>query len=227
MVLSEEAGEEVRIICDMDEVLAEFVKKILHRWNSVNGTAFTKNDITQWRMENVLGKDITGRSADGLIDEWLAEPGFYEDLEPIEGAVEGFQKLCDLGHDLVICTSVPEVAVHAYDGKRRWMRRHFPKFSMKSFIASSRKGLIDGDILIDDGGHNMNDWCREGRSGALLMDNPWNRDVGMQLVYDGPTVLHGVEIRRVYDWNHILREIERISQERHESMMRSLYGVYS
>lgn len=208
----------MRIVVDMDEVLAQFIKKTLHRWNSINGTSFTREDITCWRMENVLGRDITGRSADGLIDEWLAEPGYYEDLEPLPGAIESVQQLMDRGHDIVIATSVPEVALHAYDGKRKWMRRYFPKWSMKSFIASSRKGLVGGDILIDDGGHNITDWCAQGKTGGFLFDAPWNRDVGQRIQVSNKQkeveVVHGIPFTRVYDWQDIMYQIEKFAYGR-------------
>lgn len=207
----------MRIIVDMDEVLAEFVQKVLNRWNAINGTHFTKGDITEWRMENVLGRDVTGRLADGLIDEWLGEDGFYLDLEPIPDSIKSLQYLMDHGHDIVIATSIPEVAVHAFDDKRAWMRRYFPKFSMKSFMASSRKGLIQGDILIDDGSHNITDWCLQGKTGALVMDNPWNEHL--------KETVHGVPVTRVFDWYHIMNVIEEIAKERHQSRMRTLHGI--
>lgn len=209
----------MRIICDMDEVLVDFMGKVLGRWNNINGTKFTREDITAWRMENILGRDITGRSADGLIDEWLAEPGFFEKMDPLPGAVEGFQKLIDLGHDVIICTSVPEIAENAYDGKRRWMRKYFPKWSMKNFIASSRKEIVEGDIIIDDGSHNLIPWHRAKKAGFLLYDAPWNRDVGTMIYVknrksgldESVEYVHGMEVARVYDWKHILSVVELVA----------------
>ena len=198
----------MRIICDMDEVLAELNNKVLKRWNAVSGKNFTKQDITTWRMEHVLGVDNLGRSAEGLIDEWLAEPGFYEDLEPIPGAIEGFQELLDIGHDVVIATSIPEKYVNAFDSKRRWVRRHFPGYSMKNFVSISRKGSLEGDILIDDGGHNIIDWAKNGRKNAFLMVNPWNE-------YLGQTV-HGMPITRVWDWGDIRREVEDLAKKKYD-----------
>jgi len=167
----------LRIIVDQDEVLAQFVNKVLKRWNGINGTNFVRSQVNMWRMEHVLGVDTMGRSAEGLIDEWLAEDKFFEDLEPMEDAVWGFNELRKMGHDVVVATSIPEVAVHSYTGKRRWMRKHFPDFSMKNFIAVSRKGLLKGNYLIDDGSHNITDWLEAGHIGAMIFDAPWNQDI--------------------------------------------------
>lgn len=197
----------MRIVCDMDEVLAQLNAKVLKRWNALSGKEFTRDDITSWRMETILGVDKLGRSAEGLIDEWLAEPGFYEDLEPIPNAIDNLQELMDLGHDIVIATSIPEIAVNAFDGKRRWMRKYFPRWSMKNFMSSSRKGLISGDVFIDDGGHNIIDWCKEGKPGAIIMDAPWNRYLD--------TTVHGVPVYRASDWFEVRRQIRLIEEEKY------------
>lgn len=187
----------MRVIVDMDEVLAQFVNKVLRRWNALSGRDYVREDITSWRMEEVLGVDALGRSAEGLIDEWLAEDGFFEDLEPMPGAIAGFNYLRDSGYDVVVATSIPEVAVHSYTGKRRWMRRHFPTFSMKNFIAISRKGLLDGDVLIDDGSHNIKDWAESGKKmKPLVFDAPWNRDIRPD------------QAIRVADWDDVVKQFE-------------------
>lgn len=190
----------MRIIVDQDEVLAQFVQKVLRRWNAINGTTFTRQDIDAWRMENVLGVDKLGRSAEGLIDEWLAEPGFFEDLDPMPGAIEGFDELVKMGHDVIVVTSVPEVAVNSFTGKRRWMRRFFPDFSMKNFIACSRKSLITADMIIDDGPHNIYDWVGARKEGAILFDAPWNQHVGHRE--------NNILVDRALDWHDVLDSVE-------------------
>ena len=186
----------MRIVVDMDEVMAQFVAKVLRRWNALSGKNFTRDDITSWRMEEVLGADHLGRTAEGLIDEWLAEDGFFEDLDPVPGAIEAVNKMRAHGYDVVFATSIPEVAVHSYTGKRRWLRKHFPHMSMKDMIAVSRKELIDGDILIDDGAHNIEDWVKARKEGAVIFDAPWNRHIG--------NYLHGIHVYRAMNWNDAL-----------------------
>lgn len=217
----------MRIIVDQDEVLAQFVAKILKRWNALSGKEFSRDDIVSWRMEEVLGKDTLGRSAEGLIDEWLAEPGFFEDLEPLPGAVEGFNKLRRMGHDVIVATSVPEVATHAYDGKRRWMRRLFPDWSMKNFIACSRKGLLDGHIIIDDGAHNISDWAQIKREGAIIFDAPWNSNVFHPDPEDSWREWNnGMLIRRAFDWVHILKIVDEIGKEKNLRRIRAEEGIF-
>lgn len=189
----------MRVVVDMDEVLAQFVSKVLRRWNAVQGTSFTREQVTGWRMEDVLGMDAVGKGH--LIEEWMAEPGFFEDLEPVRDAVWGFNSLRSDGHDVIVATSIPEVATHAFDGKRRWMRRHFPDWSMKNFIACSRKGSIDCDVLIDDGAHNIEDWRPSFWKRAVVFDAPWNRDVPA-----------GRYVRRATGWRQAIRLVDEQRQ---------------
>lgn len=199
----------MRIIVDQDEVLADFVGKVLRRWNAINGTNFNKEHIHAWRMEEILGRDALGRSAEGLIDEWMQEPGFFEDLEPLPGAIEGFTRLQAMGHDVIIVTSVPEVAKNAFDGKRVWVRKHLSKLSMKNFIACSRKETIDADMIIDDGLHNIDAWLNAGKGNAVIFDRAWNRP------YPRPAT-------RVADWADLMQLFE--SWHQMEQIRRLPYG---
>lgn len=198
----------MRILVDQDEVLAQMVKKVLHRWNEENGTSFSRDHINAWHMEDVLGRHRDGTPADIIVDRWLAEPGFFVDLEPIDGAVDGLNRLIDSKHDVVIVTSVPERYSNAFDGKRIWMKRYFPNFSMKNFIACSRKDLVTADILIDDGSHNIGDWVQAHKEGAILFDAPWNQWVG--------ETHNGVLVRRAFDWPHIIHTVEEIASQKHD-----------
>lgn len=185
----------MRIFVDMDEVMVQFVKKVLDRWNSEFGTLFTKDQINTFSMEDVLRPIHPG-----LIDEWCGEKGFFLDMEPYPGAVEGFNRLTTAGHEVYIATSILKNADHCYDDKRAWVRRYFPDFSMKNFIAVSRKGVLDGDMLIDDGGHNITDWHNAGRYQAVIVDRPWNQ--GLFLEINDPFV-----VRRVSGLDEISRVI--------------------
>lgn len=207
----------MKIVVDMDEVLCQFVEKVLQRWNARNGTRFTRDQVNVWRMETVLGRDRDGNDAEGIIDRWLAEEHFFDDLEPHPGAIWGFDHLRGLGHDLVIATSIPEVAVHAFDGKRRWVRRNFPWFSMKNFFSCSRKGWLDGDVLIDDGEHNIRDWTGSCRNGAIVVDAPWNRQV--------PEMINGCLVRRARDWEEIVAVVGEINAENRATRARAEHGV--
>jgi len=159
----------MRIIVDMDEVLVQFVDEVLCRWNTLKDTRFTRDHIDMWHMEATLGPGSFEK-----ITEWIAEPDFFENLEPMPGAIHGFNTLRQ-DHDVVIATSLAAGIENGYDSKRRWLKKHFPDFDHKHFICTSRKGLLKGDVLIDDAVHFLEDWWNNGNNRAITFHAPWNR----------------------------------------------------
>jgi 5'(3')-deoxyribonucleotidase len=171
----------------MDEVLAQFVKECLTRWNATRGTHFRREDINMWQMENTLGA-----GAYETITQWINEPQFFENLEPFPGAIEGFKELM-AKHDVVIATSLAGDVQNGYDSKRRWVKKHIPEFDMKNFICTSRKDLLRGDVLIDDASHYLDAWHRAGNVRAIVMDASWNKD--------------NKDSVRVANWSQVMRVI--------------------
>jgi 5'(3')-deoxyribonucleotidase len=192
----------MRMLVDMDGVLDDFVKEVLARWNELNGTAFTHDQIDMWHMEEVLGEDRYGISASVYIDRWMCEPDFFEFLEPIPGAVAGFNRLMELG-EVVVASTISTAAEHCYDGKRAWLRRYLPHWPIKNFIALHRKELLDADCLIDDGTHNIQAWLDAGKQNAILYDAPYNRN---------PRCPDGLYVR-AYNWGDVVALAEIIRSE--------------
>jgi 5'(3')-deoxyribonucleotidase len=158
-------------------VLALFDQAILDRWNDRNNTNITRENINVWHMEEVLKDDLFGVPAVELIDRWMVLPDFFENLKPVEGAIDGFNYLCDRFDDVIIASSIGHVYQNIYDGKRRWLEKHLPDFPRDSFIAISRKGLLTADYLLDDGSHNIKEWMDSESGHALVFDAPYNQDI--------------------------------------------------
>jgi 5'-nucleotidase len=80
-----------------------------------------------------------------------SEPGFYLNLEPIAGAIDGFQHIGNLPCTEVYILTAPSVMnPHSYSEKRLWVERHLGLAVAYRLILSPNKGLLRGDILIDD-----------------------------------------------------------------------------
>jgi 5'(3')-deoxyribonucleotidase len=54
----------------------------------------------------------------------------------------------------------------------RWLERHFG-FSKYDVIFAKRKYLVRGDVMIDDGPHNIEEFVNRGGRGVLI-HQPWN-----------------------------------------------------
>lgn len=74
---------------------------------------------------------------------------FFENLEPIEGAIKSVNKLRQ-DFDVYILTAPSNRNPHSYTEKRLWIEKHFGYQFTERLIISSNKSLLKGDYLIDD-----------------------------------------------------------------------------
>lgn len=170
----------MKILVDQDEVLAEWGKRILE-WYNVDklieakelGTEFkpfTLEDMKHWELKMNLGP-----GSEVYLRNYMRYPNFYQDLEPVPGAIDGMKALIAAGHEVKIVTSIPKCAGLAYEGKLQWLREYMPFFSLKKFYAVSEKYEVKGDILLDDGLHNLGPFKDLGGGVPVAFDRPWNQ----------------------------------------------------
>jgi 5'-nucleotidase len=77
--------------------------------------------------------------------------GFYANLAPITGAIESVQKLINSEKfDPYILTAPSTRNPFSYTEKRVWIEKYFGIEFTEKLILSPNKGLLKGDILIDD-----------------------------------------------------------------------------
>ena len=77
--------------------------------------------------------------------------GFYANLAPITGAIESVQKLINSEKfDPYILTAPSTRNPFSYTEKRVWIEKYFGIEFTEKLIISPNKGLLKGDILIDD-----------------------------------------------------------------------------
>jgi 5'-nucleotidase len=77
--------------------------------------------------------------------------GFYANLAPITGAIESVKKLINSElFDPYILTAPSTRNPFSYTEKRVWIEKHFGLEFTEKLIISPNKGLLKGDLLIDD-----------------------------------------------------------------------------
>ena len=111
-----------RLYIDMDNVLVDFVSGI--------------NRLTKLEKETYEGR----------LDE---VPGIFSRMEPIEGAVEAFDTLCEL-FDTYILSTAPWENPTAWSDKIIWVKTYLGNKSHKRLILSHNKHLNAGDFIVDD-----------------------------------------------------------------------------
>lgn len=155
------------ILCDVDEVIADLLGEWVRCYNEAYDDDLSLDSLTSWDMSEHVktecGKDIYAF----LADKWI-----YTRVSPIYGAMQGVRELRRLGRVVFVTSSNP-ATMH---GKVRWLEHYGflsddPRHS--DLIIAHDKSLIRGDVLIDDGPHNVKAFPGD----TILVDRPYNRDL--------------------------------------------------
>lgn len=113
------------------------------------------------------------------IAEMMDTPGFYSELEPMEGAVEAIHAMTDAGIQVFLCTAPYVTNKTCASEKMDWVERHLGAGYLNRTVITSDKTLVRGDVLIDD---------KPNIKGAMapmwkhiVFDAPYNRDISPRL----------------------------------------------
>ena len=80
-------------------------------------------------------------------------PGIFSLMEPVDGAIEAFEKLSSL-YDTYILSTAPWENPSAWTDKLLWVKKYLGENARKRLILSHNKNLNQGDFLIDDRPNN-------------------------------------------------------------------------
>ena len=183
------------VLIDADGVLEDLSQKWVVYLNEIYVTSVRFEDLTEWDMTAAF-PSLTREQVYRI--DWDEE--FYSRLEPIPGAVDAVRRLLDDGHEIYVVTTTPYRAVKAK--LERAIFPYFPFLTWKNIIVTANKHLIRGDVLIDDGIHNL----LGGDYWKILVTAPYNKD------YDAEA--NGMI--RVSSWEEIYREISAMAAEMKE-----------
>lgn len=127
----------------------------------------------------------------------LYEDDFWDWVKPIDGAAEALIKLKEDGHDVLIVTASTYITIKVK--MEKVLFRYFPFLTWDDVILTSRKQLIAGDVLVDDGIHNL----YGGSYKKILMSAMHNLSLDES----------EVGAVRVNSWREAYDEIRRIGNE--------------
>jgi 5'-nucleotidase len=105
--------------------------------------------------KKILYVDLDGVLADydlaklNTTEEDRKQKGFFENLPPIDGAIDAFKKLSEK-YETYFLSTAPWSNIYAPSEKRIWVEKHLGEFAFKKLILTHNKGLLKGDYLIDD-----------------------------------------------------------------------------
>lgn len=183
--------KKLTILVDMDDVLVNLVECWVAELNMRYGTSVSVEDITSWEITEAFPSLTEER-----IFEPLHDSDFWYKLSPLPDAPKCLVNLLNKGHVIRIVTASYYKTLPA---KMDVLFRDYPFLNWSDVIVADDKKLIRGDVLIDDGIHNL-----EGAPyKKLLFHQPHNKSYNAEA--------NGMI--RVYNWHEVYENICKIAEE--------------
>lgn len=162
----------MNIFVDIDEVVADLLPAWVNRYNAIFGDSLNAANITGWSLEPYV-KPECGKQ----VYQLLEDPTLYDEVEPILGSLAAINVLRERGHRIIFATASPNGSAGR---KLRWLYEHeflqpagLPTSVHPDYIEVYDKSLLSGDVLIDDGPHNVSAF----RGLSILFRQPHNEHV--------------------------------------------------
>ena len=153
------------ILVDMDDTMEQLLEALVSRANRRFGRNAAVDDVTDWSIVCAF----PGIEKKQILD-FMGEAGFWEDVKPVPGAAEALKHFMDEGHQVYVVTATEIEYVR--EKMKDVLFRYFPFISPRQVIIACRKQMIRGDVLIDDGIHNL----EGGEYRKILFTRPYNRE---------------------------------------------------
>jgi 5'(3')-deoxyribonucleotidase len=153
-----------RIAFDMDDVLADTLGAQLAWFRARHGYRWTRGDLVGKR----IFEDLATAPQVAEHDEVLHEGSFFGDLPVMPGAVEVVRELARR-HEVYVASAATEFP-RSCAPKLEWLGRHFPFLPASRVVFCGDKGILDADVLVDDGVHHL----RRFRGQGIVFDAPHN-----------------------------------------------------
>lgn len=150
--------KKLRIALDCDDVLYNCNGYALEKLNQETGARYELKDITRWgKLESPIDMRL----------EYFNHPSFYEQMPLMKGAQEFVHRLSEIS-ELFVVTSVPPCCMGARVTR---LLSDFKDLKPENIFMGRNKSLLQVDMLLDDGLHNIR--------GAkidypVLYRRPWN-----------------------------------------------------
>lgn len=169
-------GEQLVVLCDVDQVVADMFPEWFRRHNNTWDTDISVDDMTDWDATELVEEDLRDQFFEVLTDSTL-----YQCVKPVDNAGWGVRELRRIGYKVVFVTASNDILAGQ---KMRWLKKHGfllkgypPGREFSDVYIGADKSLLHGHVMIDDAPHNL----MTSRAGTrILFDAPWNRSASVR-----------------------------------------------
>ncbi|GIP55226.1 MULTISPECIES: 5' nucleotidase, NT5C type [Paenibacillus] len=160
------------VAIDMDDTICHLIPKAIHYHNLM----YPDLPLT---MEQIISFDLSGIWHPACTDDiFFGRPGLYEELEIFDEYTIEEVKRMTVDYDVIVVTAARPASVPE---KWRWLQMHMPFIPFDNFFVAKRKYLLDFDLLIDDGPHNLIA-AKEAGKQTIMIPRPWNAPVQQDFI---------------------------------------------
>lgn len=153
------------VILDYDDVLFDFLGKLIQEYNKRMNTSLKVEDIKSW--------DLSEAGDIHVFMDIIRDAKLWENMKEKNNSMRVVQRLINDGRwNVLICTAC--TTLDEYIAKVKAIEEQLPGFDISKIISCKDKHLIRGDVLVDDKVENCED-CSPFMH-CILMDMPHNRD---------------------------------------------------
>lgn len=159
-------NKQFTVLVDLDSTIYDLLTPTLAWVNATKGLKLTPQDIKEWQWGKVLGVDLY---------EFWAQEGIFYNLKPFPHAKWALQKVQDWGIRQIFFSTLVDGPHVAWD-KIRSIARDFPFLQRDFLLTGKHKDITNGDLLVDDGPHNLDVFKAAGGTTVLarLQDVGYN-----------------------------------------------------
>lgn len=151
----------------MDETIEGLVPAWVDWLNEKHGLNVAYNDVTDWDMT----KFFPEISKAEVYKPLLSGEEFWENVKVYPDAVYNIRMLKEDGHKVYIVTASDYRTIQVK--METVLFKNFPFLRWEDVIVTSNKQIIECDVMVDDGYHNL----EGGKYFKILLDKTYNRNL--------------------------------------------------
>jgi uncharacterized HAD superfamily protein len=196
-------SRQLKILCDIDNVLAQFTPTFLEAYNKWQSTKWQPEDITDYDFSRLFGLADQDVAEFQAFFAGLEMGGLYRNLIPMEDAALGISYLRGHGCEINLITRR-----HSRFERETilWILHCNISYQYLIHCDSKLDHLHNVDILIEDEPETALRAAKQGVT-VLLFDQPYNRKLPNGKLIDELDVDN---LRRVQSWREIMNFVREL-----------------